>query len=253
MLKTVYIFPFVKTPRDFLVDCLLARGCRAIRSSERNLNRLAIKLQRGELGLEEGEFHGHVVEEHRAVRLLAGAGGEVAKLRAGRGGEHVDLGIELEFPKIVIDYGLWDYHTREERKLLLKQSSLALQVVRDHLWDRNLVLASCPDRVAEHFRSLGFFGDILPDRYEGKAVLLDPHATEELRSFGEGVYILGGIVDKSNRMRTQELGYELPRVSLKLHGRSSGVPDRLNLLVGIICRNVLGEPLDLAIRRVTQR
>jgi tRNA (adenine9-N1/guanine9-N1)-methyltransferase len=240
----------MKTPGDFLAAYLRATGHDAIRSNERNLNRLAIKLQRGRLGLTPGEFHGHPVEEHGGVTLIDGSGGTTAKLRADKKGKRVDLKIRLEFPKLVVDYGLWDYHTPLEKQLLLKQSHLTLQVIRDNLWDRNLVLASCPHEVAEFFANRGFFGDVLPGKFPGEAILLDPNAREELPAFNErGVYVLGGIVDKSNRIRTQTLGYDLPRASLRLEGRSSGVPDRLNLLAEIMCGNLAGTPLKKAIQR----
>lgn len=240
----------MRVPRDFLADYLRARGHEAIRSDERSLNRLASKLQQGRLALVKGEFHGHTVEEHTGVKMVSGAGEVVAGLRAGKKGKHVDLKIQLEFPKIVIDYGLWGYHTDLEKKLLLKQSHLALQVVRDNLWDRNMVLSSCPHEVAEFFANQHFFGDILPGKFPGEAVLLDPNAPRELENFEErGIYIVGGMVDKSNRMRTQELGYDISRRSLRLRGRASEVPDRLNLIIQIICRNLAGVPLKEAIRQ----
>ena len=250
VLKTLCGLIDVRMPRDFLVDHLRAKGHTTIRSNERNLNRLAIKLQRGQLGLTSGEFHGHRIDKHDSITMINGSGETTAKLRADKKGRKVDLKINLEFPKLVIDYGLWDYHTELEKKLLLKQSHLALQVIRDNLWDRNLVLASCPHEVAEFFANYGFFGDVLPGKFPGEAILLDPNAEDELLAFQErGVYVLGGIVDKSNRIRTQELGYDLPRASLRLKGKSSGVPDRLNLLAKIMCRNLAGAPLVKAIQQ----
>jgi Trm5-related predicted tRNA methylase len=202
----------MRAPRDFLADFLLAKGYDSIRSSEHSLNRLAIKLHRGRLGIIKGEFRGHVVEELAGVKLLSGAGDTVTGLRADKRGKRIDLKIDLEFPKIVIDYGLWDYHTDLEKRLLLRQSDLALQVVRDHLWDRNLVPASCPLPVAEFFADHDFFGDVLTGKFPGEAVLLDPNAPDEIKQF-------------------------------------SKVPDRLNLLVEIICRNLAGVPLRKAIQQ----
>lgn len=152
--------------------------------------------------------------------------------------------------ELVIDYGLWDYHTPVERRLLLKQSRLAWHQLRRCPAPVELTLASCPAPVAGEMRSRGFEGEILEGRYPGEAVLLDPRARDTLQGFSpQGTYILGGMVDKSNRMRTQSLGYSCPRAALRLDGRASAVPDRLNLLAKIFCLNLQGTSLPEAIRR----
>lgn len=234
----------MKTPKDFLAE----RFQGAIRADEPCLNKLAIKLERGRLLVKEGDFRGGVVDEHRGLKLLRGAGDEVARYFASKRGEKIDLGIEVGGPRIVIDYSLWGYHDEKERWRLKKQTHLALETVRDYLWDRNLVLASCPREVSDFLKPNDFFGDVLEGKYEGDAVLLDPNAEEEITGFGEGTYVLGGIVDRSNRIRTNELGYDLPRRSIRFGGSQAHVPDRINLLVKIICLSSLGVPLRQAIQ-----
>ena len=234
----------MKTPRDFLAERLQG----TIRADELNLNKLAIKLQRGRLLIKEGKFKGAAVEEYNGLKLIKGPGRDTANLFASKRGERVDLGIKLEMPKIVIDYGLWSYHDAKEKWRLRKQTKLALETVREYLWDRNLVLASCPDEIVESLEPNDFFGDVLPNKFKGDAILLDPNAKEEITQFEEGgTYIIGGIVDRSNQIRTQELGYDLPRRSIRLGGDAAAVPDRINTLVRIICKNVLGTPLDKSI------
>ena len=234
----------MKTPKDFLAEKFQG----TIRADEFSLNKLAIKLQRGRLLVKEGAFKGAEVDSHRGLRLIRGSGGETANLFASRRGERADLGIKLEMPKIVIDYGLWTYHDEKEKWRLKKQTKLALETVREYLWDRNLVLASCPGEIVESLGPNDFFGDVLPDKFQGDAILLDPNAGEEINRFEEGgTYIIGGIVDRSNRIRTAELGYDLPRRSIRLDGDAAAIPDRINALVRIICENVLGTPLSKVI------
>jgi Trm5-related predicted tRNA methylase len=150
---------------------------------------------------------------------------------------------------LVIDYGLWDYHTPVEKRLLMRQSLLAWHELRRCLGDA-LVLASCPAPVRERFGSEGFTGQILAGRYRGDAVLLDPRADETLAGFDKDItYIIGGMVDRSNRMRTSSLGYDCPRAALRLDGRSSNVSDRLNHIARAFCLNIKGTPLEKALRR----
>jgi tRNA (adenine9-N1/guanine9-N1)-methyltransferase len=239
----------VKTPRDFLADYLKSSGFSSIKSAEKNFNSLAVKIERGRLLVKEGKFSGKAVDSCGGITLITGSGTEFSGLHAGRSGERIHLGIELEYPKIVIDYGLWSYHTPKEKWLLKKQTLLSIQAVRRHLWDRNLVLARCPDEVKEAVNAVDFFGDILSRKYKDDAILLDPRAPLEISEFSsEGSYILGGIVDKSNQLRTRELGYDFPGRSIRVNASVSAVPDRINLLVNAICLNSLGVPLQKAIR-----
>ena len=240
----------MKIPKDFLVDFLKSKNITTIKSRERNLNKLAIKLQRGNLKLQKGEFKGEIIEEYEGLKLIGKGGDELSGWYAGKKGEQIDLGIKLEYPKLVIDYGLWDYHSEHEKWLLKKQTLLTLQIIREHLWDRNLVLASCPKEISEFVKQWDFFGDILINKFIGDAVVLDPHGEVVLKKFEQNkVYILGGIVDKSNRMRTKELGYNLKGVRLELMGKSSNVPDRLNIITKVMCLSLNGESLETAIQQ----
>ncbi len=240
----------MKVPKDFLVEFLKSNGIDTIKSREKNLNKLAIKLQMGKLKLKEDDFEGKLVEEYKGVKLIGSEGREKTSFYVGKEGKKIDLKIKLEYPKLIIDYGLWDYHTDHEKWLLKKQTLLTLQTIREHLWDRNLVLASCPKEISEYIREWDFFGDILTDKFIGDAVVLDPHGETILKKFEQNkVYILGGIVDKSNRMRTKELAYNLEGVRLELNNKVSTVPDRLNIITKIMCLSLEGLPLVEAIQQ----
>jgi len=238
----------VRTPRDYLVKFARKHGLTAIYSNEKNLNRTAIWAERGKIGVIHERCFGRLVEEYRGLKLVRGKGKEEADAKFGVGGKRVELGVKLEFPKFVIDFGLWRYHTQLERKLLLRQVELSIGVIRDYLWDRNLVFARAPAEIFSLAERTKFFGDIIPGMWEGKAVLLDPNAEEELKRFRENeVYIIGGIVERDRRMRTAELGYDLPRRSIKYRGKSSLVPDRINIILEIACRSLLGENMEKVI------
>ena len=240
----------MKVPKDFLVEFLKSKGIDIIKSKERNLNKLAIKLQMGKLKIKEDDFDGTLIEEYDGIKLIGNEGEEKTRWYAGKTGKQIDLKIKLEYPKIVIDYGLWSYHTDHEKWLLKKQTLLTLQTIREHLWDRNLVLASCPKEISEYIKQWDFFGDIFPNKFVGDAVVLDPHGKTILKKFEQNkVYILGGIVDKSNRMRTKELGYNLKGIRLELNNKVSEVPDRLNIITKIMCLSLEGMPLIEAIQQ----
>ena len=240
----------MKVPKDFLIDFLREKGIDSIKSKEKNINKLAIKLQIGKLKLSEDNFDGMIVDEYKGMKLLGGEGGETASFYAGKKGKQVDLKIELEYPKLVIDYGLWSYHTEHEKWLLKKQTLLTLQTIREHLWDRNLVLANCPTEISEYIKEWDFFGDIFTNKFKGDALVLDPHGETILKKFEQNkVYSLGGIVDKSNRMRTKEIGYNLKGGRLELNNKVSNVPDRLNIITKIMCLSLEGRSLGEAIQQ----
>ena len=238
----------METPRDQLVRFLRQAGIGSVFSREKNLNRVAIALARGKIGLLDERGFGRVVEEHGGVRLLRGRGEETADVKLVKGGRRVEFEIKLDQPKIIIDFGLWKYHSSLERKLLLKQVQQAVGVVRDTLWDGNLVFARAPPEVLKLAEAMSFSGEVISGMWEGEAVVLDPSADEEIKRFEENKsYIIGGIVERDRRMRTSELGYDLPRASLRLRGKASLVPDRINLIVRIMCENLAGKPLEKAI------
>jgi len=238
----------VKTPRDYLVKFVKELGIQSIFSHEKNLNRVAIWAERGKIGIVDEKGFGSVVERYRGVKLVRGKGEEKADVKFVRGGSRVDLKIDLEMPKIVIDFGLWKYHSDLEKQLLLKQVEQTIGVIRDYLWDRNLVFVRVPVEIQTLTEKTNFFGDVLRGKWEGKAVLLDPNAEEEIKRFKENeIYIIGGIVERDRRMRTAELGYDLPRKRIALDENVIGVPDRINLLVKIICENLVGKSLREAV------
>ena len=240
----------MKTPKDYFTEHMVGLGYTSIKSNERNLNQLAIKLHQGRLGLKRGEFTGNLAEKINGFSHLLGPGEISTDLFGDKRGEKLQFNIPNFGPKIILDYSLWSYHTEEERGLLTKQTNYSLVALRDYLWDKNLVLASTPPEMQKWAKDTKFFGEVLTDKFEGDAIVLDPNAEDVIKKFDEKTnYLIGGIVDKSNRMRTTSMGYDLPRASLRLEGKSSNVSNRINHIVKAICRNLTGE----ALREVTPR
>ncbi|MBR9680531.1 MAG: hypothetical protein GOU98_01750 [Candidatus Altiarchaeota archaeon] len=235
----------MRTPKDYFSEHMINLGHTSIKSNERNLNQLAIKLNRGLLGLRKGSFTGSLAEKLGDFSHLLGPGELSTELFGSKKGEKLKLKIPEFGPKIIIDYSLWCYHTKEERNLLTKQMEYTLTAIRDYLWDKNLVFASTPPEIQQWAKGREFFGEILTEKFEGDAIVLDPNAEDVIKNFSPKTnYLIGGIVDKSNRMRTTSLGYDLPRASLRLEGKSSNVSNRINHLVKAICRNLTGERLS---------
>ncbi len=231
-------------PRDVLARRL--KG--VVHSRVPDINRLAGFLESGRLGLLEGSLSGRLVERCGELTLITGRGELESDWIASFRGEPLSLGLSRH-PFLSIDFGLWDYHTAGERKLLLKQTTLAISELRNFLWDGNLRLVRAPPEVRRLAGELKFAGGFDPPE---EAVLLDPHAEEELRRFDPArSYVLGGIVDKSNRLRTRELGYS-ERRAIRLDGRIGDVPNRLNLLVRMMGMNLQGMPLKEAILKCRQ-
>ena len=234
----------MKTPKDYLVKHLLSEGYASIKSNQRSLNLLAIKLYRGLMGVKVGSFTGSLKEKIREFSHLSGPGEIETDLFATKTGEKIKFSIPDFRPKIIMDFSMWSYHSKAEKGLLIKQTNYTLSVIRDYLWDKNLEIVSAPLEMEAWARDTNFFGKVSKEKFKGNAIVLDPNAESEIKKFDEKTnYIIGGIVDKSNRMRTSSLGYDLPRKSLRLEGKSSKVSNRINHIVEAICRNLAGEPL----------
>ncbi|MBR9681745.1 MAG: hypothetical protein GOV00_03015 [Candidatus Altiarchaeota archaeon] len=155
----------------------------------------------------------------------------------------------MEGPHFVIDFGLWSYHTAREKKLLLKQVRLSISEIRKTCSDEQLTLSSVPEELYGDFSEMNFTGKIMRTKFQGPtAVLLDPHATEVLEKVDPTVtYILGGIVDKSRQIKTKSLWYDVPRKKIEFAKSTVGVPDRINLLIKILCESSRGIPLEKAV------
>ncbi len=155
----------------------------------------------------------------------------------------------VEMPHFVIDMGLWPYHSPQEKKLLMRQIKLSIFEVRAFGSDKNLSLVSVPEDLAKKVSKWGFSGGISSEKAEGvNLVLLDPHADDVLKNVDLNKrYIIGGIVDKSRRIKTRSLWYDVPRKKLEFCGSTVGVPDRINLLIRILCENAKGIPIRKSI------
>ncbi|HDR53308.1 MAG TPA: hypothetical protein ENN60_01365 [archaeon] len=158
--------------------------------------------------------------------------------------------------RLVIDLGMWPYHSPREKELLLKQLEMSVGESRRHGPGVTLDITSVPEELLPTLQRFNLSGEILKTQATyPDMVLLDPHAEETLNRVEPGTaYIIGGIVDKSRRIRTRSLWYDVPRMSLKLKGSVIGVPDRINILVGILCENHSGLFMEEAImKNMTRR
>ncbi|RLG88685.1 MAG: hypothetical protein DRO15_02275 [Thermoprotei archaeon] len=176
-------------------------------------------------------------------------------------------------PIFIIDMSLWNLHYDDEKRELIEQLLITLNVVRQYLWDRCLIITNpCPEFLSmfskatkgmriqiniQNTSTKRLLEDL--DLVE-KAVVLDPYANEDLTDdevIKFKVFIIGGILDKGNRMprATTKLYYseqlnelEIPRKRITLRGAIVGVPERINRIVQILLKNIIeGYSLEKAI------
>ncbi len=213
---------------------------------------LAVKMLIEGLTIVKSSVKGKKIGEECGVELYAKGDEKFVSYTV----ERSDKGlIELDLPKypfFLIDFSLWDRMLEDEKKSLLLQFILSLNVIRSYLWDKNLGIYNAPDEFFKMFNSFqkGLKHSLtIVNRLElsgVKAIVLNPYgnidANEELLKETE-VFILGGVVDKGRRIReaTTELSkisgyYDLPQVRIALKGSIVGVPDRLNSIIEIIMK-----------------
>ncbi len=170
-------------------------------------------------------------------------------------------------PIFIVDLRYWDLLLDKERNLLLTQLSFSLSILREYLWDLNLVITSAPKGIIDRIKQ--FMGHnkvqiyvegperVLENYKSDKVIVLDPNAPRQLTSKDLDeieVYILGGIVDKIiprqglTSTLAKELGLETRKVTLR--GSTIGVPCRINKIIEIILRAKYDTPkdIDLAIK-----
>jgi len=160
--------------------------------------------------------------------------------------------------KFLIDLSLFNLHSKKGKSSLKIQISYALSVIRDFLFDTNLILVGDMD--------YSFLGKNMTLKYKKiedvnvetyKAIVLDPEGDllfneKMLRDYE--LFLIGGIVDVGLEWRggTSYLfkDLDLPRARIELNGSIKGVPDRLNILIKILLESYyLNIPLRNSIVR----
>ncbi|AAY80987.1 tRNA (adenine(9)-N1)-methyltransferase Trm10 [Sulfolobus acidocaldarius] len=217
-----------------------------------SLQSLAIKMLLKNYGLVEERREGMLITQDHGIKLISGKGTETSRYTFRKGGKKVSIHLP-EYPKMVIDLGLFEFLNEEEKEKTLLQVDLCLSVIRKFLWDGNLTVVGKADYVlgrANIVQSLS-----LSD--EDNPVILDPYgdvvATDQILR-DHNVFVIGGIVDKGRRLdrATERLalsrGYSFPRVKIQLRGSIIGVPDEINKILEIILRvKELDQSLEEAI------
>ncbi|MCY0859291.1 MAG: tRNA methyltransferase [Sulfolobaceae archaeon] len=213
---------------------------------------LAVKMLIEGLTVVKSTVKGKKIGEECGIELYAKGDEKVVSYTVERSNKGL---IELDPPKypfFLIDFSLWDRMLEDEKKSLLLQFILSLNVIRSYLWDKNLGIYNAPDDFFKMFNSFqrGLKHSLtIVNKLEFsgvKAIVLNPYgnidANEQLLKESE-VFILGGVVDKGRRIReaTTELSkisgyYDLPQVRIALKGSIVGVPDRLNSIIEIIMK-----------------
>lgn len=155
----------------------------------------------------------------------------------------------MKKPHFVIDFGLFPYHSFREKKLLLKQIQLSIAEIRKFYSDEHLTLASFPEEFLPEVVKMKFKGGILSGKFISRElIVMDPHSKTSMSSFdAEKIYLIGGIVDKSRSIKTQNLWYDAPSQKIEFENSKVGVPDRINLIIRILCETSKGKSLDSAI------
>lgn len=216
------------------------------------LQRLVVDILVKDLKLFKTEKYGRELSEEFGIKILTSKGQEKVNYEITTQGEKIEINYP-KYPVFIIDLSLWDRHTEKEKKKLLLQLDFSLDVIRNYLWDYNLVINNPPKdvRLFEAINKVRY--NVTPTE---NVVVLNPYgdieANEELIRRTK-YFIIGGIVDRSGwRNATTELseiaGYSsFPQVKITLRGSTVGVPDRINKIIEIILRVLSGEKLEEAI------
>ncbi|WP_338601960.1 tRNA (guanine-N1)-methyltransferase [Sulfolobus tengchongensis] len=206
-------------------------------------------------GIVEREDYGRVVANENEIKVLKGNGTEKTNYVVLKNGKiRVPNEIIPSEPQFIIDLGLSNVLTDEEKTSLREQLQLTVKAIREYLCDYNL-------KFAHVYYSLKLEGknkvetiDHIPKE---RAIVLNPYgdvvANEEIIR-GSRFFIIGGIVDKGRRLTnaTSELArrydyLDLPQVKITLRDSVVGVPDRINKIVEILLKVINGLRLEEAI------
>ncbi len=261
-------------PAEALAHILADRGCydivvhRRVRSKKlkkRGLQELALRLLVWDEFIELGrctggkeicrhEMHGKVYtlrtvgDTCTCYARLSYQGGEGLAVESRISSSDV-LNLLKSEPLVVLDFTYWNVHTEGERRRLMVQTQLALDAVRDYLWDGNLVLTSCSKEVR---------GALIPRLGRNKlqvlaedpasiacsarkAIVLDPLSENDMTENDirtADVFVLAADVDRekprpgTSKRLAARLGLETRRIALR--GSAVGVPHRINKIIRIL-------------------
>jgi len=209
---------------------------------------------------------GYLLEEYYGLSILkrlkdGGYWGDSVFIRSKQKPENsIDLSNDLidniieaskNFPIFVIDMRFFNLHMEDEKYSLLIQLYEALGLVRDYLLEDTLVLTNISkDTIKPYVEKKGvldLLDRIKPGFYNKyldyeKAIILDPYGEEELteEDIRENKYfILGGIVDKGNRLKgyTSKIrDLDIPHKRMVLDNTLTGVPKEINHIIEIILK-----------------
>ena len=190
-------------------------------------------------GIKEEPRRGFLKEVEYGIRVISLRGPEEASVRL-RGedisGEEI-MRYARDAPGIIIDTGFSHLLTEKERRKLGLQINLVKGLMRRLRWEHKFIVTEEP--------------------IEGKVIYLDPSADEELKEPERGWYVIGGIVDKGNRLSgiTSKLAErrEAKRVKITLFGNVIGVTNTIVGIARILIYMFRGVPKDVAVLLASPR
>ena len=159
--------------------------------------------------------------------------------------------------KFLVDLSFFSYHTEKGKNSLLMQVKESLNVIREYLFDTNLILINFPKKFLNFLgkNSCKFYERNEFDFSKYNAIILDPYGEEnfeekDLEKYD--LFLIGGIVDVGQRWyyATKYLFEDLnfKRKKIELRGSIRGVPDRINLIIKILLESFYKKiPLEKAI------
>ncbi len=261
----------MKTLIDVFREVLLERGIKSVGALSKRFRKSRDRLQEIALEVFNGKgavFHipektfiawdleGNRVEgSHYAYAPLCMAG----KFEMVLGPEELHSKLP-EWPYFIIDLYHWDRHSQREKGRLCLQVNLSYSVLRRYFTGRELAVTWINDEFRRMFNGPlnritpydGPTAEFLVEKGITEVVLLDPWADEVLsgKDFDTKAFIIGGIVDTSGTKRktTPKIAEELEKAGIKvrrrkivLKGDVSGVPNRINRILGIILKMIVEE------------
>ncbi len=267
----------MKTLADVLRDALREKGIESIGTLSKRFRKSKNKLQDIAIEIAHGKGAIFRVPEKTAVawdlngNRVEGSYYAYAPLCMADKFEMVLSPEELrsklpEWPYFIIDLQLWDKHTQKEKGKVCLQINQSYGLLRDYFTGKELVVTWANEEFREMFhgpldRITAYDGptaEFLKEKEIDEVVLLDPWADEVLseKDFEVRAFIIGGIVDTGHDKKlTPKIGEELERAGIRvrrrkivLRGDVTGVPDRINRILGIILKMMVeGKSMDEAV------
>ncbi|QXJ29523.1 tRNA (adenine(9)-N(1))-methyltransferase [Saccharolobus shibatae B12] len=219
------------------------------------LQSIAINMLLYDYGISKKHDYGKVTSVEEKIKILKGRGEEITDYVLLKNGEiKISSDIIPKSPQFIIDLGNIDLLQDEEKTSLEQQIQVSIKTIREYLFDYNLKLAHTPDSFKLESRNKI---EILNHIPKDNAIVLNPYgdtiANEEIIR-NTKFFIIGGIVDKGRRLKnatydlSRKYGYdELPQVKISLRNSTVGVPDRINSIIEILLKVIVGNNLEEAI------